>query len=81
MITPPALPGHPFGKVRATGFTPRECAGLIGILHSAGPRRAPGEPFGKNVQVRAAWVVRPEMGAPGRYLPGAAPRYETHSRR
>ncbi len=60
---------------------PRECAGPIGIPHSAVPWQALGERYGKNVQVRAARILRPEMGAPGRYLPGAAPRYETYSRR
>lgn len=81
MITPRALPGHPFGKVSATGFAPRECAEATGIPNSAASKEAAGGPPRRNVQVRARKERAAEMTAPGSHLPGAAPRYETYSRR
>lgn len=81
MITPRALPGHPFGKVSATGFAPRECAGATGTPRSTSSYGVSGGHPGRNVQVRAHKGTVAEMGAPGSYLPGAAPRYETYSHR
>lgn len=81
MITPRALPGHPFGKVSATGFAPRECAGATGMPHSNKSYEVPCGRPGRNVQVRAHTGRGPEMGAPGSYLPGAAPGDETYSHR
>ncbi|MGW1817594.1 hypothetical protein ACWCQM_29005 [Streptomyces sp. NPDC002125] len=42
---------------------------------------AHGASSGKNGQVRAVRGEKPEMSAPGSYLPGAAPGYETPSPR
>ncbi len=53
MITPPALPGHPFGKVGARGFPDGKGVDTIGIPDSRGPARRYGPDLPENRQVRA----------------------------
>ncbi len=53
MITPPALPGHPFGKVGAGGFPDEKHVDTSGIPDSKGRTRAHGPDRQKNRQVRA----------------------------
>lgn len=57
MITPRELPGHPFGKVGATGFTVRDTVRRTGIRYSVAGVEAGGSGIGVNRQVRAAWVL------------------------
>lgn len=63
MITPLALPGHPFGKVDATGFPGKEHADTNGIPYSEGCTRAYGPDRRKNFQVRAVRGTAAEKGA------------------
>lgn len=53
MITPPALPGHPFGKVGASGFPDEKHADTSGIRDSPGRAGAHGPDRQENSQVRA----------------------------
>lgn len=65
MITPPALPGHPFGKVGASGFPDEKHVDTSGIPDSKGRTRAHGPDRQKNRQVRAVRGKTAGKGAHG----------------
>ncbi|BFP56119.1 hypothetical protein SCMC78_59260 [Streptomyces sp. CMC78] len=65
MITPPALPGHPFGKVGASGFPDEKRVDAIGIPDSSGRTQAYGPHRPENGQVRAVRGENAGKGARG----------------
>lgn len=81
MITPPALPGHPFGKVGAGGFPDEKHVDTSGILDSIGCARVLGADRPENGQVRALRGEAAGKGAHNGRAPGAPPEYETFSHR
>lgn len=85
MITPTGLPGHPFGKVCATGISVSRLTGRTGAWHS-GTR---GTHSGPPLSAKALVSDGPEEGArygPARRPPGGeqardTPWYESGSPR
>ncbi len=65
MITPPALPGHPFGKVGTSGFPDEKHVDTSGIPDSGGQAKAHRADRPENGQVRAVRSKAAGKGAHG----------------